>query len=42
MDQAMDEGAIFGVMSGSRDGSGSNRRSDGWIKLWMREQLTER
>jgi hypothetical protein len=30
MDQAMDEGAIDGAMSGTRDRSGSTRRSDGW------------
>ena len=29
MDHAMDEEAIDKAMSGSRDGSGSNRRSDG-------------
>jgi hypothetical protein len=38
MAQAMDQRAIEGAMDGARDGSGSNRRSDGWIKLWMREQ----
>jgi hypothetical protein len=32
----MDQRAIEGAMDGARDGSGSNRRSDGWIKLWMR------
>ncbi len=34
MDGAIiDQRAIEGAMDGARDGSGSNRRSDGWIKL---------
>jgi hypothetical protein len=42
MVQSMEQETIEGAMDGESDGSGSNRRSDGWIKLWMREQLTER
>ena len=33
----MDQGATEGAMSGSRHGSGSNRRSDGWCERWFRE-----
>ena len=38
MVQAMDQGAIEEAMDGASDGSGSNRRSDGWCKRWIREQ----
>jgi hypothetical protein len=38
MMRAVDQGAIEGAMDGAIDGAGNNRRSDGWIKLWMSEQ----
>jgi len=34
--RAVDQGAIEGAMDD--DGSGSNRRSDGWCKRWSRKQ----
>ena len=38
----MDLGALEGESDGARNGSWSNRRSDGWFKRWIREQLKER
>ena len=51
MVQAMDQGAIEGALDGTCDGSGSkwrsdesmsDRRSDGWYKRWIGEQVKER
>ena len=39
---AMDQGAIEGALGDASNKSGSNRRSDGWFKRWITEQLKER
>jgi hypothetical protein len=40
--RAMDQEAIFGAMGGASNGSGSNKRSDGWFNRCIRELLMER